>query len=92
MITADTVTPSDVRAFAARVCAANITRSPIEQREYERLRGKLFAACQGDAKGIDRITAVTRAANACLTPGRINDQPTLTRLRKAVTDLINHFA
>ena len=86
------VTADDVRAFAARVCAANITRSPHEQAEYERLRAKLFAAAGTDPRGIDRIAAVTRAAKACLTPGRVGDAQTLRHLRIAITALVNYFA
>ena len=87
-----TVSADDVRAFAARVCAANVTRSPREQEEYERLRAKLFAACRNDPKGIDRIAAVTNAAKACLTPGRQSDGRTIKRLHDAVHRLIQHFA
>jgi hypothetical protein len=64
----------------------------VDQEEYERLRSKLFTACQGDPRGIDRITAVTNAAKACLTPGRIGDGRTLARFRNAVAALINYFA
>jgi hypothetical protein len=92
MSTIETVTPDDVRAFAARVCAVNVTLSPVDQEEYERLRSKLFAACRDDPRGIDRIAAVTNAAKACLTPGRIGDGRTIARFRNAVTALINHFA
>lgn len=88
----DPVTAADVRAFAVRVVAANITRSAAEQAEYERLRAKLFAAAGGDPGGIDRIAAVTRAAKACLVPGRGGDDRTLVRLRTAITTLINYFA
>lgn len=92
MSTIEPVTPHDVRAFAARVCAVNVTPSPVDQGEYERLRSKLFAACRDDPKGLDRITAVTNAAKACLTPGRTGDGRTVRRFRNAVTELINHFA
>lgn len=86
------VTPDDVRAFAARVCAVNVAPSPVDQEEYERLRSKLFAACRNDPKGIDSIAGVVNAAKACLTPGRSSDGRNTARLRQAVTRLINHFA
>lgn len=88
----DPVTPADVRAFAARACAAHIRLSAVDQEEYERLRSKLFAAVQGDPHGIDRIAAVTRAVKTCLTPGRTDDQRATADLRRAVDSLINHLA
>lgn len=86
------VSAAEVRAFASHLCAAEAMGSEPDRREYERLRTKLLNACRGSGKGLDRITALSRAARASVVPGATTDPAVLTRLRQAVDNLIHYFA
>lgn len=92
MDTETKVSADEVRAFASHLCAAKAMGSEPDQREYERLRSKLLSACRGRAKGLDRVTALSRAARASVAPGATTDPAVLSRLQRAVDNLIQYFA